>query len=216
MVDGLMLCSSRLGEDELHRIVARFPAVVLVSRRLEGNCVGTVLIDDEDGGWQATRHLLKSGHRDIGFLAGPQVSHSTQARLRGYRRALAEAGIGFDPARVSHCSPVIERVQEAARRMLETHPELSALICHNDLVAIGVLQLCTEDGIRVPDQLAVVGFDDIPVASIVNPPLTTCRIPRHEIGAQAMRLLLGQIHDCDQIYQEIVLKPRLVVRASAP
>lgn len=216
MVDGLMLCSSRLGEDELHRIVARFPAVVLVSRRLEGNCVGTVLIDDEDGGWQATRHLLKSGHRNIGFLAGPQVSHSTQTRLVGYRRALAEAGIAYDPARVSHCSPVIERVQEAAREMLEAHPELSALICHNDLVAIGVLQLCAEDGIRVPDQLAVVGFDDIPVASIVNPPLTTCRIPRNEIGAQAMRLLLEQINDCGQNYQEIVLKPRLIVRSSAP
>ncbi len=216
MVDGLVLCSSRLGEEELLRIIARFPAVVLVSRRLEEDCVGTVLIDDEDGGWQAARHLLQSGHRSIGFIAGPQVSHSTQARLKGYRRALAESGIAYEPTWVSYCSPIIERVQEAAREMLESHPDLTALLCHNDLVAIGVLQVCAEDGILVPEQLAVVGFDDIPVASIVNPPLTTCHVPRHEIGAQAMRLLLEQINDCDQSYQEIVLRPRLVVRSSAP
>jgi DNA-binding LacI/PurR family transcriptional regulator len=183
---------------------------------LEKHCVGTVLIDDEDGGRQAARHLLESGHRSIGFLAGPKVSHSTQARLEGYRRALAGHGVAYNPAWIEHCSPIIERVQVAARHMLKAHPELTGLICHNDLVAIGVLQVCAEDSIRVPDQLAVIGFDDIPVASIVNPPLTTCHVPRHEIGAQAMRLLLEQISDCEQPYQEIVLRPKLVVRSSAP
>jgi LacI family transcriptional regulator len=216
MVDGLILCSSRLVDEDLHRIVARFPAVVLVSRRLSKDCVGTVLIDDEDGGWQAARHLLESGHRSIGFLAGPKVSHSTRARLKGYRRAMADYGAAENPSWIEHCSPTIERVQVAARQMLKAHPELTGLICHNDLVAIGVLQVCAEDGIRVPEQLAVIGFDDIPVASIVNPPLTTCHVPRHEIGAQAMRLLLEQISDCEQPYQEIVLRPKLVVRSSAP
>jgi LacI family transcriptional regulator len=103
-----------------------------------------------------------------------------------------------------------------AHELLAAYPYLTALVCHNDLVAVGVLQACAELKLAVPGDTAVVGFDDIPLAALVTPPLTTCHIPRYELGVQAMRLLLDQIDDRPSECMEVALRPRLVVRASAP
>jgi LacI family transcriptional regulator len=215
-VDGVVLCSSRLDESELQAALAPHPAAVLVNRRLEGNGAGSVLIDDETGGWMATQHLLHAGHRAIGLLAGPPASHSGRERAKGYRAVLAAAGLSYNPAWTSHCSPVVQGGQETAGELLTTYPELTALFCYNDLVAVGALRASADLGRRVPDDLAIVGFDDISLAALVTPPLTTCRVPRHELGAQAMQLLLNQIDGCLEGYEEVVLRPELVIRASAP
>jgi LacI family transcriptional regulator len=159
---------------------------------------------------------LQTGHRAVGLLAGPPASRSGHQRARGYRAALATAGLPYQPDWVRACSPVVESGQVIARALLATHPELTALVCYNDLVAVGALQACADLGRRVPDDVAVAGFDDIMLAALVTPPLTTCRVPRYELGAQAMRLLLEQIGGCPQGHRKIVLRPDLVVRASAP
>jgi LacI family transcriptional regulator len=215
-VDGLVLCSSRLEEEELRAVVSRHPTTVLVNRRLDGEAVRPVLVDDETGGRLVTELLLKNGHEAVGFLAGPPVSHSGRERASGYQATLAEAGLEYDPARVRLCRPMVEGGQEAARSLLTTHPEISALFCYNDLVAVGALQACAELGRRVPEEVAVVGYDDIPLAALVTPALTTCRVPRYELGSQAVQLLLRQINGCSEECDEIVLAPELVVRASAP
>jgi len=215
-VDGLVLCSSRLGESELRAALVRYPAVVLVNRRLGGDGAGAVLVDDEAGARMATRHLLQAGHRAVGFLAGPRTSYSGRERAKGYRTALSDAGLSFNPVWMCHCSPVVEGGHEAARQLLIAHPELTALFCYNDLVAVGALQACAELGRRVPDDVAVVGFDDILLAALVTPPLTTCRVPRYELGAQAMQLLLDRIDGGLDKCEEVVLRPELIVRASAP
>jgi LacI family transcriptional regulator len=215
-VDGLVLCSSRLDDGELRAVVARHPTVVLVNRRLEGDRVRSVLVDDETGGRLATQHLLQAGHRAVGFLAGPPVSHSGRQRAEGYRAALAAVGLPYNPAWVRHCYPVVEGGQEAARELLTAHSELTALVCYNDLVAVGALQACADLGRQVPGDVAVVGYDDIPLSALVTPPLTTCRVPRYELGVQAVRLLLDQIDGCPDECDEIVLRPELTVRASAP
>jgi DNA-binding LacI/PurR family transcriptional regulator len=100
--------------------------------------------------------------------------------------------------------------------MLSDHPELTAIFCYNDMVAIGALQACADLGRRVPDDLALVGFDDIPMAALVAPPLTTCHVPRYDLGDQAMRLLLKRIDGLAEMCDEIVLHPELIIRASAP
>ncbi len=216
-VDGILLCSSRLDEDALAEMVERYPAVVLVSRRLDyDGCVGIVLIDDKFGGEIATQHLIRLGHRNIGLITGPQISHSTRGRFEGYKIALGQAGIPFNPDWVQYCSPVIEEGKETAYQLLKQNAELTALFCHNDLVAVGALQACEQLGIDVPDDLAIVGFDDIDLAAIVSPALTTLRVDRAGIGRTAMRMLLAQIKDCSETPQEIVLKPELIVRDSAP
>jgi LacI family transcriptional regulator len=214
-VDGVVLCSSRLDDGKLCSVLARHPSVVLVNRRLEGDKMGTVLLDDEIGGRMATQHLLQTGHRDVGFLAGPLTSRSGRERIKGYCAVLTAAGRPYNSDWLRHCSPVVQGGQEAARELLTTYPELTSLFCYNDLVAVGALQACADLGRRVPDDVAIVGFDDIPLAALVTPPLTTCRVPRYELGVQAMRLLLAQI-DGDLITSKIVLRPELVVRTSAP
>jgi len=216
-VDGVVLCSSRLDDGELEAALVRHPAVVLVNRRLEGGgIVGSVLSDDEAGGRLATQHLLQAGHRAVGFLAGPPASYSGRQRAKGYRAALAAAALPYHPGWTRHCSPVVESGRETARHLLTAYPELTALFCYNDLVAVGALQACADLGRQVPDDLAVVGFDDILLAALVMPPLTTCHVRRYELGAQAMRLLLDQIGGSSSEYTEIVLQPELIVRASAP
>jgi LacI family transcriptional regulator len=213
-VDGLVLCSSRLGEEELVSVVARHTGVVLVNRRLEEDGVLSVLIDDENGGRLATEHLLQAGRRAVGFLAGPVMSHSGRERAAGYRAALDAGGLPYNSAWVPNCFPTVEGGQEAARELLQSQ-ELTGLFCYNDLVAVGALQTCAELGRRVPADMAVVGYDDIPLAALVTPPLTTCRVPRYDLGAQAVRLLLNQLEGCPGECGEIVLQPELVVRASA-
>lgn len=215
-VDGLVLCSSRLEDKELRAALVHHSAAVLVNRRLEGDNMSAVLVDDEMGGWMATQHLLQAGHRAIGFLAGPLASRSGQQRHKGYRAALAAAGVRYDPHRVRHCSPTVEGGLHIARELLTAQLKLTALFCYNDLVAVGALQACAELGLHVPDDVAVVGFDDIFLAALVTPPLTTCHVARFDLGSQAMRLLLDRIQGRSKEYQEITLQPRLVVRASAP
>jgi LacI family transcriptional regulator len=219
-VDGVVLCSSRLDRDVLREALSHHPAVVLANRRLQptygDNEVGVVMLADLDGGRIATQHLLNSGHQMVGFLAGPSASRSGHERAKGYRTALCAAHSAHHPGWARHCSPTVNGGREAARELLIDQPELTALFCYNDLVAVGALQACADLGRTVPDDLAVVGFDDIPLAALVTPPLTTCRVPRYELGAQAMRLLLDHINDCPGECTDIVLGPELIVRASAP
>ena len=220
-VDGLVLCSSRLDDAELHTVVVRYPAVILVNRRLEGRGggenIGTVMVDDVLGGRLVTTHLLTRGHQAIGFLAGPPGSRSGRRRLEGYRTALAEAGLSHNPAWIHNCSPTVEGGHEGALELLDVHPHLTALVCYNDLVAIGALQACTRLDRQVPGDLAVIGFDDIPLAALVTPPLATCRVDRYELGARAVQLLLDQIEgSLGGCAGKVVLQPELTIRASAP
>jgi LacI family transcriptional regulator len=215
-VDGVVVCSSRLSEEELSRALASYPAAVLVNRQPIMDDGGVVLVDDEAGGGVMTRHLVQSGHRAIGFLAGPSSSYSGQLREKGYHDALAAAGLDCHPEWVHPCSPIVEGGREAALKLLVTHPELTALFCFNDLVAVGALQACSALGRAVPDDIAIVGFDDIPLAALVNPALTTCHVPRYELGAQAMRLLLDHIQGCSEGCESVAFRPTLIVRASAP
>jgi LacI family transcriptional regulator len=215
-VDGLLLASSRLENGELRSALAHFPAVVLINRRLFDDGVGVVLVDDEAAARMATRHLLRSGHEAIGFLAGPRASRSGGLRLDGYRAVLAEAGQDRNPAWVRHCPSDVEGGREMGIDLLSDHPELTSLLCYNDLVAVGALQAAVDVGRDVPGDLRIVGFDDIPLAALVTPPLTTCRGPRYDLGVEATTMLFDRIQGVTEGRNEIVLQPELVVRASAP
>ena len=215
-VDGVVLCSSRLEDDELRTVIVRHPAMVLVNRRLQSEGYGAVLVDDDRGGRIATEHLLRTGRRRVGFLTGPTASRSGRQRVAGYLAAFTAADLPRSSAWMHPCAPTVEGGRQATRELLSGHPGLTALLCYNDLVAVGALQACAELHLAVPEQLAIVGFDDIPLAALVTPSLTTCRAPRYELGCAAMRLLLERINASPGLTGEVVLQPELVVRASAP
>jgi LacI family transcriptional regulator len=218
-VDGVVLFS-RLESRQLIEMLKHHPAAVLINRQISKRnnitAIGTVRLDDVLGGQLATRHLLDRGHRAIGFLTGPPTSHSGRARAKGYRQALTAAGLPLNPLWEHHCAPTVEGGQAAGRDLLCAQPELTALFCYNDLVAVGALQACVELGRVVPRDLAVSGYDDIPLAALVTPPLTTCRAPRYDLGAEAVHLLLNRIRGCAEPCEDVVLQPQLVIRASAP
>ena len=216
-VDGILVCSSRLEDCQLETALTNHPAVVLVNRRMENPKIklGLTLIDDHGGGKLATQHLLNIGHQKIGFLAGPPTSQSGRWRADGYYETLITTGIQPTPTWIRHCTPTIEGGRQGTQELLNQHPELTGLFCYNDLVAIGALQSCAELGRKVPDNIAIIGFDDIPFAALTTPALTTCHVPRHKLGAEAMRLLLDRINgSSNESCIEITLPAKLIVRNS--
>jgi LacI family transcriptional regulator len=220
-VDGLVLCSSRLDDNALLNTLVNHAAVVLINRRLDDVRFGSIEVNDVRGGQLAVEHLIARGHKAIGMLAGPQNSYSGQLRARGYRIALAAANLPYRPEWMRHCLPFVDSGYRAAHDLLTAHSELTALFCYNDLSAVGAMQACQELERRVPDDLAVMGFDDVPLASWVTPALTTCRVPMYDMGRQAMCLLLDYInypdgHTGKAFEKHLMIEPKLVIRASAP
>lgn len=215
-VDGLILCSSRLDDDTLFEILKHFPKSVLVFRERKGSNVGAITVDDVFGGQRAIEHLIQSGHRNIGLISGPPLSLSTFGRLRGYQTALQAANISINDSWIRNCHPTVEGGQEMAFDLLKNNSEITALFCHNDLIATGALQACVELGLQVPEDMAIIGYDDIRLAALVSPSLTTMRVPKAEIGTQAMQMLLEQTENESFEPREIHLQPQLIIRASAP
>lgn len=219
-VDGLILCSSRLSEESLLHLLARQRAVVLINRSLREfdkvHSFNSIINDDTYSGYLATRHLIMSGHKEVGFLAGPPTSFSGAGKLKGYQNALEEAGIEPISGWVRHCLPSVDGGYDAALHLLLQQPQLNALYCFNDLVAVGAMKACGELNRRIPEQIAIVGHDDIPLAALVSPALTTCRVSRHELGARAIGALLECLRGCPSGCQQIILQPELIIRQSAP
>lgn len=214
-VDGVVLCSSRLPEDELVDLVDHHAAAVLVNRKLPG--YSSVCVDDAWGAGVMVRHLLGGGRRTIGCLAGPSISYSGRERARGFAEAMVAAGRESVPALTVRCTSLDpEGGRRAAVELLSARPDVDAIVCHNDLVALGALHACAEQGRRVPHDVAVVGADDIMLAALVTPSLTTMHIDRTAIGAIALQMLLDQVNQAAEACTTQVLRPELVVRESAP
>jgi LacI family transcriptional regulator, galactose operon repressor len=164
------------------------------------------------GGMTATEHLIELGHRRIGLIAGRPAMLCNQARLDGYRAALNRAGIGVDPALIftgAHHHPT---ALMAASAMLELPDPPTAIFATNDIHAMGVYEAARLHGLRLPDALSVVGFDDIPMAEWVSPPLTTMRQPLAEMAALAIQMLLGK--EGSDLSHRMELATSLVIRSS--
>jgi LacI family transcriptional regulator len=219
-VDGVILAAPRSSTEQLRSVLERHPHTVIVNRVFEDahdlSELAYVINDDEAGGYMATKSLIDGGHTQIGFLAGPQTSFGSMQRDHGYRSALQEVGLEYRNEYVRYCSPTVTGGREIGERLLQDHPEISAVFCFNDLVAIGLLHCCHALGVHVPGELAIIGYDDIPMASWVSPALTTCQVRFEEMGRAATQLLIRQIGDCDQACDNVVLQPNIIIRGSAP
>jgi LacI family transcriptional regulator len=214
-VDGVILCSLRMCEEALFPLLRSFRSVVLVNRLAPPDMAGVVRTDDFEGGFIATQHMLKIGRRKIAFLAGPQNSFSGSERLRGSLAAMDAAGIQICPSMCLHSPPKRQAGYEVALELLRVHPEVNGLVCYNDLIAVGALQACTELHRSVPDDVALIGFDDIVLSRVVCPPLTTMGVSKVSMGAAAARMLLERLQG-DQTQEEIKLRPNLIIRGSTP
>ena len=214
-VDGVILCSARLPDKALLPLIEAHDAVVVVNRNIPEHLADVVEIDDAYGTMRGIHHLRSGGREVLALLAGPSNSYSAKKRLQSYRNAIEAAGAEVNAELIEPCTPDEAGGYKALKTVMERCPEVTGLICYNDLVAIGALQACAELHVSVPGDLAVIGCDDIRLASLVTPALTTLRAPTYDIGKRAMLMLLDKLKGREG-RQAVSARPELVVRASAP
>jgi len=194
-VEGLILARPSVPLEEADLAAARTAGVPLVavgSSELPG--IPAVDVDNRRGGYDATRVLLEHGHRQIATIVGPAGWPSAAARFDGYRDALREAGVAEAPELVEHAADWgLESGQAAAAALLGRGASFTAVFAHSDLTALGAIRELRSAGLRVPDDVSVVGYDDLPVAAYVEPALTTMHQPMGEVGALAAGIVLDQI-----------------------
>jgi LacI family repressor for deo operon, udp, cdd, tsx, nupC, and nupG len=211
--DGLILINGRLPHFGPGARTWR-PPIVAVSERIRGVDVPLVGVDNVRASEIAVRHLLELGHRRIGHIGGTPRNAMTIDRFAGHRRALRRFGLATDAAYVSYGDFSIESGAHAARLLLELKQPPTAIFASNDDMAIGAMNEAKARGMRVPQDISVVGFDDVPFAASYDPPLTTIRQPFFEMGACAMdalsKLLEGETPD----QRQLLLATELVIRRS--
>jgi DNA-binding LacI/PurR family transcriptional regulator len=214
-VDGVILVSLH-GDDPLPEQLAarRIPSVVL-GRPSRGVDVDFVDADNRDGGHRATAHLIQRGRRRIATIAGPKDMVAGVDRLAGYRDALAEAGIAVDDGLVVTGDFTQAGGEAAMTRLLKQRPDLDAVFCASDLMAVGALGVLQTAGRRVPEDVAIVGYDDSPIATTTRPALSSVRQPIEDMGREMVHLLSGSIEQNGRVARHIVLTTELIARASS-
>ncbi len=215
-VDGILLVPACCEKDTIVSLQSRGAPVVLLDRRIPDAKVDTVRCDSEQGAYQVVRYLLGQGHRTIAILAGPQSISTSVDRVSGYRRAMSEAGLGPDMQFVYHAGFTQEGGHQMTKQVLTNKVRPTALFAGNNFIAMGVFYALREVGLRVPDDISVVAFDDIPVEFVMDPFLTVVAQPAYEMGKQATELLLTRLAgEGPGEPQEIVLPTELIVRKSS-
>jgi DNA-binding LacI/PurR family transcriptional regulator len=213
-VDGVMLLSLHGDDRLLGRLEERGLPTVLGGRPPHGEQTSFVDVDNVSGGREATRHLLAAGRRRVALIAGPRDMAVSDDRLIGYRRALDELDVPFDPALVVVGDFTEHGGQVAMDRLLTQAPDLDAVFASSDLMAAGALRTLHRHSRSVPGDVAVVGFDDAPVAQHTDPQLSTVHQPVEEMGRAMVDLLVARIEGRDAGSHR-VLQPHLVVRESS-
>jgi LacI family transcriptional regulator len=189
--DGLILGAPQCRPDELAELAQRAAVpMVFLNREVRGPQVAAVWVDWPSATAEVVTYLAGLGHRRIALVVPSRSEARVSSREDWYRPALARAGLGSQRSLIFRESMSLEGGYRAGERLLALADRPTAAICHNDVMAIGLLQACAQRKVRVPRDLSIVGWDDVPYASLVTPPLTTVRVPRYELGQTAARRLL--------------------------
>jgi LacI family transcriptional regulator len=213
-VDGIIFVAAGDEADSLRFLLSQEMPVVLVDRDLPNVEVDAVLTDNRQGGYLATRHLIERGHRRIACITGRSGVTPSADRFIGYRQALEEAGLPVDESLVVTGNYRPAAGLWAASSLLACQPRPSAIFALNDLMAVGALRAAAQAGCRVPEELAIIGYDDIELASFMSPALSTIAQPKAEIGRQATRILARRIANGHPPRSRVVLSPELIIRES--
>lgn len=214
-VDGVVAAAARYGDRGLLRkLVADVPTVLAV-RELPGSGIPSISHDDLAGGRLAAEHLLTLGHRRVAQLMGPQDIWSFEGRAQGFREAIVAGGGSCADVRTDSRLPTAQAGRELAAALLDRPDEApTAVFAHNDTIAIGAIGLFGELGIECPEQMSVIGYNDVPLTAHLQPPLTTIRLPGYELGRLAAELVVTTMAGLDTTVGTVRLAPELVVRAS--
>jgi LacI family transcriptional regulator len=214
-IDGLILATARLDHPLIETLAGGDLPVVLVNRRREGLALPSVVADDAAGVRLAVAHLAQLGHRRIAHISGPQNTSTGTARRQAFLAAVRAHGLDGDQALVVSCDSWSEAEgARALRGLLDDRARFTAVLAGNDMLALGCYDVLAERGITCPDDLSVVGFNDMPFMDKLRPALTTVHIPQHDLGAEAARLLLDQMTSFRHEERSVLMPVQLAVRES--
>jgi LacI family transcriptional regulator len=214
-VEGLIVATALVKHSLMEHLHREGVVMVMVNRRTYGVDVPSITPDDAAGIAIAVRHLADLGHRRIAHIAGPPETSTGVTRARSFRAAVHDLGLDDDPALITTTTHWSEAAgADGLRRLLDADLGFTAIVAGNDLIALGCYDVFSERGIRCPEDMSVVGFNDIPFLDKLQPPLTTIAIPHQQIGAEASRLLLDAIAEPDRPARSVLLPLSLVVRGS--
>mgnify|MGYP001818894475 CR=1 FL=1 len=214
-VDGVLLVPASNSGETVRKLQAKDVAVVVLDRRVEDVAVDLVRGDSEQGARRLTEHLLSLGHRRVGMLAGPAGVSVSRERVAGYRMALDAAGIAVDEALIQYDSFSIDGGDRMTRAMLALPTRPTALFAANNFIAVGALRALHRAGLRVPQEMSLVAFDDLPDIYLQAPILTVAVQPTYELGTMAAKRLLARLTNEEAPgVEEIILPTELIIRAS--
>ncbi|MBC8265075.1 MAG: LacI family DNA-binding transcriptional regulator [Anaerolineales bacterium] len=212
--DGIVFVAASESSGHVQALIEQEMPVVVCDRELPGMEVDTVIADNVGSGYQATEHLIELGHRRIGCIAGPQVLEVSTKRVEGYKRALEQHGIPLSEELVVRGNFRSRGGYEAMWELLALDEPPTAVFACNDLMAIGAICAASQKRLRIPQDVAIVGCDDIALASFTNPSLTTVAQPKHEMGTAAVEMLVERIRDKSRPPTRRLLPTELVLRDS--
>ncbi|EGQ8805184.1 substrate-binding domain-containing protein [Vibrio parahaemolyticus] len=214
-VDGLILMCSSL-EGERIDVFERYPDIPVVVMDWGPMLFTSDKIQDNSlrGGYLAAKYLIDCGHTEIGCITGPLIKHQAQMRYEGYKRAMNEAGLDFNANWIIESDFECEGGYQAFKKMAERGTLPSSIFVSNDMMAMGVINAANELSIKVPDDLSIIGYDDIHIAKFMSPSLTTIHQPKYRLGQAAVETLVRRLDDKSNEAQVVQLEPTLVVRNS--
>ena len=214
-VDGIVITAGRYGDRALLKRVAAEVPMVLAVRQLPGSGIPAIGHDDNAGGKLAAEHLLSLGHSHLAQLVGPADIWSFEERAAGFRQAVEQAGATCVDVEAAVRLPTVNAGEQLAAKFLELPgKQPTAIFAHNDSIAIGAIDTLRSAGITCPDDVSIVGFNDVPLTDKISPPLTTVRLPGYELGRLAAELVLTRIDGSEGAANTVMLTPELVVRES--
>ncbi|QYJ88414.1 MULTISPECIES: LacI family DNA-binding transcriptional regulator [Shewanella] len=212
--DALIVDAEILSNEYLQELCRGSTPVVLINRHVDGIEERCVHLNNLQGGLLASRHVVEHGHKQIAYISGPLFKLDARERLEGHKQALAEQGLSFDDSLFFEGDFTEEGGYEGMAALLERGSSFSAVVCANDQMASGAIALCLERGLRVPQDISFVGFDNIPFPRYISPKLTTVCNPIQDMGRMAANWVLKEVYDNREVSFSHRFEPELVVRES--
>ena len=213
-VDGLILVNTILDDRQLRLLQKENIPLVITGRRRAVSNINSVCVDYVRGGYQAGKHLISLGYRSFGFISNRSVAAEDEKKFQGFKQALDESGIKIDGNNVIDVPKTISGGTLAAQRFFESENCPEAIFATSDPAAIAALKYFNDNNLKVPDDVAVIGFDDIEMTELASPRLTTVSVPSYKLGLLSARLLFDEIDDHGNESQEIFLQTKLNIRES--
>ena len=213
-VDGLLITPVQDKDDDIKNLIDANIPFVVVGRDFENIEVDAIYNDEVKGGFLATEYLIKKGHKRISLIDGFLYKSPAKGRLEGYKKALNKYRISLDESLISVGDINIEDGYERTKQMLEKNLDFSAIFAYNDMMAFGAMQAIKEKGLRIPEDIGLVGYDDIPFSSLISPALTTIRLKKQDLGVESVKLLFSRINGNRKKTKKIMLDVELITRGT--